>query len=103
MSELKKVALVSTDYTSSFHQGKYYLEIRPQYMALQLTSIMVQAHVSGLKRTLDGQEEWLALKSNGTLETRFLNELSIAVTGQRAYDKKIQYWKKSSQEITIKK
>jgi hypothetical protein len=64
--------------------------------------VAATAHISGLKRNFDGQEEWITLKSNGALEMRFLNELSIAVTGKRLYDKRIPAWKKPI-EIPIKK
>jgi hypothetical protein len=103
ISDLKKIAVVATDYTTTYHKGKYYLEITVSFLKPRLTAISAVAHIQGLKRSLDGTEEWVPLQSNGVLETRFLNELSIAVTGKRAYDKKMPYWKKSSQEIDIKK
>jgi len=101
--DLRKIAIVVADYTTTFHKGKYYLEITVSFLKPRLTAISALAHIKGLRRTLDGTEEWVPLQSNGVLETRFLNELSIAVTGKRAYDKKMPYWKKSSQEIDIKK
>ncbi|MBN2431743.1 MAG: hypothetical protein JXQ27_09720 [Acidobacteria bacterium] len=103
MTDLKKIAIVVTDYTTSFYKGKYYLEITVSFLKPRLTAISALAHIQGLRRSIDGTEEWVPLQSNGIMETRFLNELSIAVTGKRAYDKKMPYWKKSSQEINIKK
>jgi len=104
MSELKKIAIVASDYTTSYHKGKYYIEITLHFLKPKLTSVAALAHITGLKRSLDGKEEWVPLKSNGILEMRFLNELSIAVTGKRAYDKKkLPYWKKQSQEIELNK
>jgi len=65
--------------------------------------VAASAVIRGLKRSADGTEEWVPLKSNGVLEMRFLNELSYLVTGKRPYEKKLQYWKKSSQEIILRK
>jgi len=102
MSELKKIVVLATDYTTSYSRGKYNLELSIQFLAPKKTSVGVTAHVQGLKRDLEGHEEWVGLKTNGVLEMRYLNELSYLVTGKRIYDKKLPYWRKSSQEITIK-
>lgn len=103
LSELRKVAVLVTDYQATFHKGKYFLDITVRFLKPRLTTVGVSARIMGLKRRFDGTEEWLTLRSNGVLEMRFLNELSIAATGKRLYDKKLPYWKKSSQEIDIKK
>ena len=102
MSELKKIAVLATDYATTYSRGKYNLEVSIQFLTPKKTSVAVMAHVHGLKRDFEGHEEWLGLKSNGVLEMRYLNELSFLVTGKRIYDKKLPYWRKSSQEITIK-
>jgi len=102
-SELKKIAVVVTDYQTSFHKGKYRMELQLSFLAPQRTAVAASAVIRGLKRSADGTEEWVPLKSNGVLEMRFLNELSYLVTGKRPYEKKLQYWKKSSQEIILRK
>ena len=101
-SELKKVAVVVADYQASLRKGKHFLEITVTFLKPAQTSVAATAYISGLKRGYDGQEEWIHLKSNGALEVRFLNELSIAVTGKRIYDKKIPTWRKPI-EIPIQK
>lgn len=101
-SELRKVAVVVADYQASLRKGKHFLEITVSFLKPTLTSVAATAHISALKRSYDGQEEWITLKSNGALEVRFLNELNIAVTGKRIYDKKIPTWRKPI-EIPIQK
>ena len=101
-SELKKVAVVVADYQASLRKGKHFLEITVSFLKPQLTQVAATAYVSALKRSYGGDEEWIHLKSNGALEVRFLNELNIAVTGKRIYDKKIPTWRKPI-EIPIQK
>lgn len=103
MSELKKIAVVAADYTTQYVEGEYYLEVDVQFLQPKLTVVSCLAHIRGLKRNVEGEKEWVNLKSKGVLEMRFLNELSIMVTGKRIYDKKLPYWKKSSQEIELDK
>jgi hypothetical protein len=102
-SELKKIAVVVTDYQTTYNKAKYYMEIQISFLKPQRTAVAASAHIRGQKRSADGAEEWVTLKSNGVLEMRFLNELSYLVTGKRPYEKKLPYWKKSSQEIEIRK
>lgn len=102
-SELEKVAIITHDYRVSYHKGRYHLELRFQYIKPAVTQLEVSAIIAGLKRDLNGKDEWARLKSNGALEMRFMNELHIALTGKRLYDKEIPFWKKRSQEIDIVK
>ena len=62
MSELKKVAVVVSDYASQFHKGKYYLEITVKFLKPHVTSVGALAHIKGLKRNIDGSEKWVSHK-----------------------------------------
>ncbi|MBP7864403.1 MAG: hypothetical protein KA419_00525 [Acidobacteria bacterium] len=102
LATLKKIATVATDFVSSFHEARYTLEIRVAFLQPQRTTVSVFAAIQGLKRALDGTETWVRLDSIGTLERRMLNEISFAATGKRPYHDPLPYWKKRSQEISIK-
>lgn len=102
-SELRKIAKVKTDLQTVYRSIRVQLEIELEFRKPQVTAVQVSAMIRALRRSADGKETWETLTSNGSLEKRFLNELSIAVTGRPAFEKEMPYWKRSSQEIPIKK
>lgn len=80
LSELSRVANLSTDDARGWSRGRYTLIIEAMPVDTVHTKISVTARIEGKTESVTGAE-WLSLRSNGTIEQDFLAALIEQITG----------------------
>ncbi len=100
-TQLKKIAYVPMNYTTLFEGGYYYLEIKVKFLGPQKTLVVPYCHIKGEKVTIEGKKKLVTLKSNWNIEYRFLNQLSIYLTGKPLPKRYRNFWDRNLKEIDI--
>jgi hypothetical protein len=79
-SELNRVAEVPATDVRNWTRGRYTMIVEVQPIDGTATNVSVNARIEGRSDNVTGAE-WVSLRSNGTAEEQFINELVIKVTG----------------------
>lgn len=79
-SELNRVAEVPATDVRNWTRGRYTMIVEVQPIDGTATNVSVNARIEGRSDGVTGAE-WVSLRSNGTAEEQFINDLVIKVTG----------------------
>lgn len=100
-NQLKKIAVLPTNYTTLFEGGYYYLEVKIKFLGPQKTLVIPYCYIKGEKVTIEGKKKLVTLESNWNVEFRFLNQLAILLTGKPLPKKYRNFWDRNLEEINI--
>ncbi len=100
--QLKKIARVPSSYTTLYEGGYYFLEIHIKFLGAQKTLVTPYCHIKAQKVSVEGKKEWVNLKSNWVVEYRFLNQLSILLTGKPLPKRYRNFWDRDLREIDLR-
>jgi len=80
-SEVDKVAIKKESLTGNWLKARYSAEAVIEIVSPTETMVTISANIEGLRRDVDGTENWFPMESLGVFERRILGKISVKLLG----------------------